>query len=721
MSVLSFLNPGFLGALALGSIPILIHLIRRRKIRVQPWAAWEFLKQSKRKNRRRLRLEQFLLMLLRILIVCLVVLSFCRPVLRTQGFSLIAADSRIHAIIALDSSFSMGFKQGPQSDFDRAKRVADDLVSRVLKRGDSVSVVLISTRPEALIKDPTFDLGKARERIRGVKLTDLGTDYSAAATLCNELLKKVKTPVKEVYWITDNHRTGFPDAGAERAKAAFKELSGQARLTWINVASPARPNSRVEAPTFSRELITPRAPVRIDALIRNHSSASRQGALVSLLVDGRPVGSDRVDLPANGTGRAQFTYLFEKAGVHGGLVKLNSADGLSADDSAYFAAKVRDRLRILVVNPRPADDVSRDEAFYLATALAPNTEAGAPPGAVQTSVRPGMKLVSANLSSFDAVVIAGLEGIDTANRRALEEFVRGGGGLLLFPAPDADGSRLSTALGGTEPGNSLLPATIGRRQTFTGGNTVSLNPASINHPALAPFRDTSEINLGTARFSTLFELTPPAGDDSVRVLCRFTGGEPAFVERREGQGRVILGAAPSGAGSSDLPFKAAYVPLIHQLAAYLAAGPSSQRNLKPGESITARFEVAESGKPIRVTDPDGGTRIDRSVLGPNGVIYTTGDTWRAGIYRVGTSTDPRREAFAVNLPPGESDLTVLPANQVEIAAGGAKIQFADSSSRLDDVIRKSRQGTEIWRTLILAVFPLLFLEGLLAQRFGRRS
>src|SRR2546429_9727751 len=107
MSVLSFLNPGFLGALALGSIPILIHLIRRRKIRVLPWAAWEFLKLAKRKNRRRLRLEQFLLMVLRILIVCLVVLAFCRPVLQTLGFSLIAADSRIHAIIAIDNSFSM--------------------------------------------------------------------------------------------------------------------------------------------------------------------------------------------------------------------------------------------------------------------------------------------------------------------------------------------------------------------------------------------------------------------------------------------------------------------------------------------------------------------------------------------------------------------------------------------------------------------------------------
>jgi hypothetical protein len=720
MSFLSFLNPGFLGALALGSIPILIHLIRRRKVRVQPWAAWEFLKQSKKKNRRRLRIEQFLLMLLRILIVCLVVLAFCRPVLNTQGFSLIAADSRIHAVIVLDNSFSMGYKAGADSDFDKAKRIADDLLSKALKRGDSASVVLASSRPEAHIKDPTFDLGKARERVRAARPSDLGTEYANAAALVAEMLRKVKTPVKEVYWITDNQRVGFPDSAAERSKGAFKQLAAQARITWINVTSGARPNARVEPPTFSRELITPRAPVRIEALIRNHSSAARSGALVTLTANGKPVGSDRVDLPANGSARAQFTYLFERAGVFDGVIKLNDSDGLSADDSAYFAARVRERLTVLVVNPTPASDVTRDEAFYLATALTPNTESGAA-GTIKASIQPGMKLASANLNAYDAVVIAGLQNLDPANRRALAEFVRAGGGALIFPSPTADQNRVNAALTGDDTAGSLLPARLGSKRTFPAGEAASLNPASIEHPALAPFRDTSEINLGSARFTTTFDLNPDLNDDTVRVLCRFTGGEPALVEKRIGQGRLILCAAPAGAGSSDLPYKAAFVPLIHQLAAYISSGPSSQRSLKPGEPITARFDVSESGKPIRVTEPGGAMRIDRSILGPNGVIFTSSDTWKAGIYRVGTASEPNREGYAVNLPVPESDLSSFDNAQIQAAAGGTKMQFANGTSNLVEVIRKGRQGTEIWRTLILIVIPLLFLEALLAQRFGRRG
>src|SRR5437660_1150261 len=112
MSAITFLNPAYLGALALAALPILIHLIRRRRVRVVPWAAWEFLLQSKRRNRRRLRLEQLLLLLLRIAIVCLVVLAFCRPLLRSLGLPLVAADARIHTLIVLDNSFSMGYQTG---------------------------------------------------------------------------------------------------------------------------------------------------------------------------------------------------------------------------------------------------------------------------------------------------------------------------------------------------------------------------------------------------------------------------------------------------------------------------------------------------------------------------------------------------------------------------------------------------------------------------------
>ncbi len=89
------------------------------------------------------------------------------------------------------------------------------------------------------------------------------------------------------------------------------------------------------------------------------------------------------------------------------------------------------------------------------------------------------------------------------------------------------------------------------------------------------------------------------------------------------------------------------------------------------------------------------------------------------MYRVGLAGRRVADAFAVNLPAGESDLDGLPDRQVQAALGTTRLQFARGTDDLSAVVRRARRGTELWRTLVLAVLPLLFLESLLAQRFGR--
>src|SRR5579862_7319206 len=98
---MSFLNPVFLGALALVGIPLLIHLIRRRKLRTIRWAAMEFLLQSQRKQKRRLRIEELILLALRMLIVALAVLAFARPVLRSLGLPLLGQNAHVYAVIVV--------------------------------------------------------------------------------------------------------------------------------------------------------------------------------------------------------------------------------------------------------------------------------------------------------------------------------------------------------------------------------------------------------------------------------------------------------------------------------------------------------------------------------------------------------------------------------------------------------------------------------------------
>src|SRR5438046_10666607 len=101
---LSFLNPALLWGLGFASIPIIIHLLQRRRQRVVRWGAMEFLLLSVRKRSRRLRLEQLLLLLIRCLIILLVVLALCRPALRPAAFRALPAEGHAHAILVLADS-----------------------------------------------------------------------------------------------------------------------------------------------------------------------------------------------------------------------------------------------------------------------------------------------------------------------------------------------------------------------------------------------------------------------------------------------------------------------------------------------------------------------------------------------------------------------------------------------------------------------------------------
>src|ERR1051325_11323191 len=157
---LSFLNSSFLGALSLVSIPIIIHLLQRRRYRVVHGGAMEFLRLSQRNRSRRLMIEQLILLLIRCLIPALAILAICRPIVRYGGLPIATARGQVHAVIILDNSYSMGYlpSAGPETVFDRARKRALDLVERGLRQGDGVSVVLASEPPRILVRKPSLDL-----------------------------------------------------------------------------------------------------------------------------------------------------------------------------------------------------------------------------------------------------------------------------------------------------------------------------------------------------------------------------------------------------------------------------------------------------------------------------------------------------------------------------------------------------------------------------------
>ena len=134
---MSFLNPLLLFGMAAVAVPIIIHLLNRRKFRKVNWAAMKFVKLSIDQNQRRMKLEDLILLLLRCALLALLALALARPVMR-QSESSFMGQTGVTSVLVLDNSFSMGLEDGEATRFQRAKAACTNILDS-LPSGSSVA------------------------------------------------------------------------------------------------------------------------------------------------------------------------------------------------------------------------------------------------------------------------------------------------------------------------------------------------------------------------------------------------------------------------------------------------------------------------------------------------------------------------------------------------------------------------------------------------------
>src|SRR5437660_7444492 len=176
---LGFAHYPLLWGLGAASVPIIIHLLNRRKFREMRWAAMRFLLAAIRKNSRRIRIEQWILLAVRTLLILLVVLAMAKPYLESLGALPILAGRRTHRVLVLDGSLSMAYTTGDVTRFEQAKTLAAQLVKDA-RRGDAISVVLMADPPKVVIGDPAPNHAEVLKEIEEITLPHGGTDLEAS-------------------------------------------------------------------------------------------------------------------------------------------------------------------------------------------------------------------------------------------------------------------------------------------------------------------------------------------------------------------------------------------------------------------------------------------------------------------------------------------------------------------------------------------------------------
>jgi len=729
---MTFLNFGaFFGMAAVG-IPIAIHLLNKMQVREVAWAAMRFLQESIEKNSRRLQMEDIILMLLRCLLIALLILALSRP--NWESNSQQSGVHRVTAVIIIDDSYSMGLTNGIQTRLEQAKAAGEQIV-QALPTGSSAALFFAADNVQTAVAQPTYDFNLLRQKIRDATLTDRATNLGEALQLAVDTLQKHGgSESKEIYLVTDGQANGWGQM--EQMKKQLAEVQKQMVVHIILVGDQSGSNLAVTGLQLDNGLVPVDQPLRCIVEVSNGSGTDARDVRVNLQVDDEPSSDEKI-IDHIGAESSSTVSLFAKIhseGYHTITVKI-PPDRLTADDQRTVAIHAIHKVNVLLVDGKSSFQPAEADDFYVRNALVPvePSEVGSYYITTKTVTAGQLAGGGVTLDDYDAVFLLNVDSLPGTQVKAFTDYVRQGGGLVIFPSPHCDIDFYNSELGR----DGFLPARIGESKGNPRDRDKSflLQAKDYDHPITELWNDPSVGTLTSSHFYAYYslKLTPwkapasgekPSLSGEPRVVVHFANGDPAIVEHTWNLGRVVLFASTPTCDWNDLPVHPAFVPLINRVLGALVERQEEGLNIRVGQnfSYTVGSDLLKRDVSVSVPDSKVPPRVVGQVTLVNGnptVQYDDAD--KAGAYHVtiGRSSGSMSLCFAAQSDPSESNLTPLSADQLKELGSVAEVVKWSPEVSLTPKIMASRIGWELWFPLLVVALIVATLETFLAQRFSQ--
>lgn len=702
---MTFLNPWLLlGAGGIG-IAVLIHLLSRYRHKRLDWAAMHLLSRAVRVRTRRLRLEDLLLLLLRCLAILLLALALARP---TTGRMDFLGESGAGIAVVLDGSLSMTQESGGRSRFTRAV----DRVRTILgtaNSGNPVSVLLMGETPRTILRNAAYQPERIDPLLDDLEplpeLANPGASLEEAAAILDEM----RAPNKELYIVTDAQKRDWTQL-SDKTTHLLKSLADEHRVFIVPVRDDASENLAVTDLQRSAGALRRGEIVRLNASIRNTGQGPRTGVRVLLEQEGRTVGQNVVNaIPAGAAVSVPFFLRLTEAGPVQLAARINT-DDLQADNLYRTVVDVQEKVRVLVVDGNPFAAGRGGAADYIATALSPPGAADL--GRLAVTTVPWLSLPSVSLQNYELVILANVPDIPEVTAAGLQDFVKRGGGLMVFLGGNVRPEVLNKRLSRND--ERLLPATLVRIDTNRGGldddRTIDLRLS--DHPIANVLASLPADTIAGNRFSTVMtvETTPES-----RSVLSLSDGTPLLLEKAVGRGKVLLCTSSADKNWSNFPLNPGFPLLLHEAVTHLLRSPH-EGAFRVGDQAVLPLSQTPAGAPLTVTDPEGQANEVQASLQDGRVVLNLERLNKLGFYRI-QSGSGKPWPLAVNPDAAESDIRTSADVELAGALGELPVQLVTEEQSIAQMVQKSRQGRELWRYLLGAALIVLLVESVVARHY----
>jgi len=706
-----FLNQLLLwGALA-GAIPVILHLVNRRRAKIIDFSSLMFLRLIDMRFIKRRKLKELLLLATRTLLLILLALALAKPVIKTGGTQA-GAGAATTACIVLDNSMSMSLEHSGSDSFTLALDAAGRILDTLKNPGDAAALVLSAPAGEPPL--PPTRVNIARGKLDAVSVSCQSGDIGDALARAVRFLEDATTPVKELYVLTDLQRASWDFPAQQNL---FDGILGSFSACLVDVGAEGIANVAVAELKAAEEVPIRDRPVEIQAVVRNFSSGPASGQ-ATLFVRGTPAGVAPYRLNTGQSQTLTFTFTPSSVGAETCAVEIGG-DALALDNRRDFHLGVREAVRVAVVDGDPSEIPYLDECFYLCAALDPLGEAETNGSGIEPKKLSVAALKQTPLTDFDVVILANVADVGAETLERLESFVAEGGGLIWFGGDELRVEGDAGPLLGRifpHPPVRTWRAPMPTRWTY-------VNWLSKGSRFLSPFSGEKGFDLATAHYTAYVQFNELEFDPSTRVIAAFANKDPAIIERPYGKGRAVIFASSADLDWNNFAIKPLFLPVLHRCVNELTTGRDASGGIPAGTPRRFAYALEKAPERLSVFRPDG-LRTDvplaREDSGATGVYA---DTHLPGIYRAvaESETESSETFFSVYPSPDESDTVRIATEQAAEKFDGVELRLLESDTDIAAEVVRLREGIHIWAPLLAAVTMLVVVEGLLANplRIGR--
>jgi len=412
---MTFLNPAILFGLLAASIPVLIHLLNLRKLKKIEFSTLRFLKELQKNKIRRIKLKQWLLLALRVMIILMLVTAFARPTLEGISIGGTTSAAKTTALFILDDTFSMSVVDQDGSYFNQAKQTIKNLLTQ-FEEGDEAALILVSSQPDEI--NPTTNLSKLENELGELKISYTTNKLNNALIKAAQVISASENFNKEIYLLTDFQKGRL--AAVENLEDLGEMLKENVKLYSLSFSGKEVYNIALSELKVNTSIFEKNKAISFSINVNNYSKQSADNTIVSLYIGGErsaqqtvniqpgAVQTINMEVPVKGTGYVDvFTEIEE--------------DDILQDNKRFTSVFIPEKINILLLYNNPED------SKYVKLALSSSSTSE---NFAITSKRLS-QLSGLPLNNFNVIFLLGNNLPSSVNK--LKDFLNNGGGLVVFP------------------------------------------------------------------------------------------------------------------------------------------------------------------------------------------------------------------------------------------------------------------------------------------------